>query len=126
MMIKLKRVYEETDKDDGYRVLVDRLWPRGRNKSDAKIDEWLKDIAPSAQLRKWYSHDVSKWPEFKERYFKELSAKEEMVRLLIEKASGNTLTLIYAAQDVEHNNAAALKEFIEKTESEHALNPGIS
>lgn len=114
-MIKLKRVYEKTDESDGRRILVDRLWPRGLSKTEAKIDEWLKDIAPSDELRKWYSHDVEKWPEFKNRYFSELTTKEEILRRLINQAAVDTLTLVYAAQDVEHNNAAALREYIEQT-----------
>lgn len=112
-MIKLKRVYDKPDEADGYRILVDRLWPRGLSKTGAKIDEWLKDIAPSDQLRKWYAHDAEKWLEFKRRYFVELSTKEELLRQLIEKASTAPLTFVFAAGDVEHNNAIALKEYIE-------------
>ncbi len=113
MPIKLKRVYDKPDENDGRRILVDRLWPRGLSKAEAKIDEWLRDVAPSDQLRKWYSHDVAKWTEFKQRYFVELSAKEEIIRPLTETAGVNLLTFVYAAQDEEHNNAVALKEYLE-------------
>lgn len=113
MMIKLKRAYDKAGDSDGYRILVDRLWPRGLNKSEAKIDLWLKDIAPSEQLRKWFSHDATKWLEFKQRYFEELSAKEEIIRPIVEKAAASAITLVYAARDAQHNNAVALKEYIE-------------
>lgn len=112
-MIKLKRAYDKADESDGYRILVDRLWPRGLNKNEAKFDLWLKDIAPSEELRKWFSHDVAKWSEFRQRYFRELSAKEELVQQIIEKAITGAVTLVYAAHDEEHNNAVVLKEHIE-------------
>lgn len=112
-MIKLKRVYDKADEADGYRILVDRLWPRGVSKDKAKVDEWLKDIAPSDQLRKWYAHDTEKWPEFKQRYFTELSTKEALLSRLIAKASAEPLTFVFAAADDEHNNAVALKDYIE-------------
>lgn len=113
-MIMLKRVYDTADEADGCRILVDRLWPRGISKDKAKIDEWLKDIAPSDQLRQWYAHDVEKWPEFKQRYFAELSAKEALLSRLTAKASAAPLTFVFAAADAEHNNAVALKEYIER------------
>ena len=113
-MIKLKRVYDTADEADGCRILVDRLWPRGVSKDKAKIDEWLKDIAPSDQLRQWYAHDVEKWPEFKQRYFTELSVKEALLSRLTAKASAAPLTFVFAAADAEHNNAVALKEYIER------------
>lgn len=113
MLIKLKRVYEKADVSDGYRMLVDRLWPRGISKAAADLDEWSKDLAPSDQLRGWYSHDAGKWPDFKQRYFAELSGREELIRLIAEKALTNTVTFVYAAKDEEHNNAAALKEYVE-------------
>lgn len=110
-MIKVKRVYELVERDDGVRVLVDRLWPRGVKKD--KIDIWLKDIAPSEELRKWFSHDPGKWEEFKKRYFEELSKNSELHVLveLIKKSSGN-VTLLYASKS-PYNNAVALKEYIE-------------
>lgn len=112
-MIKLKRVYDIYDENDGYRILIDRLWPRGISKVDVKIDEWSKEVAPSNQLRKWYSHDVAKWPEFKQLYFKELKNERALIQAIIEKQAGNTVTFIYAAKDETHNNAVALKEYIE-------------
>lgn len=113
-MIALKRVYEEPSKDDGFRVLVDRLWPRGLKKEDAKLDLWLKEAAPSSELRKWYNHDAGKWKEFKKRYFEELKEREEALDKISEKASGGKVTLLFAARDAERNNAAALKEYLEK------------
>lgn len=113
-MIKLKRIYDPPSEDDGKRILVDRLWPRGINKDKARIDEWLKDIAPSDELRKWYSHETSKWEEFKRRYKKELEEKEELLERLRNKAKKETITLLFAARDVEHNNAVVLREIIEK------------
>jgi uncharacterized protein YeaO (DUF488 family) len=133
MMIKLKRVYEKIEENDGYRILVDRLWPRGVSKSEAGINEWLKDVAPSDQLRKWYSHDVTKWADFKQRYFAELATKVDLLRPIMEKASTKSVTLIYAAKDVEHNNAVALKKYIEgfngtdeKKERDHKGSEAIS
>lgn len=112
-MLKIKRVYDPASKDDGKRILVDRLWPRGINKEKAKIDEWLKDIAPSDELRKWFSHEPSKWQEFRKRYKKELEERGELLeRLRVEAKKGN-ITLLYAAKDREHNNAVVLKEVIE-------------
>jgi len=116
-MIKLKRIYDPVSPDDGKRILIDRLWPRGIKKEDARIDEWLRDIAPSAQLRKWFSHEPSKWAEFKKRYREELKDKRELIDRLRSEAEKETLTLLYAAKDREHNNAVVLKEVIE------AINP---
>ena len=115
-MIKLKRIYDPYEENDGYRILVDRLWPRGISKDDAKIDEWIKDIAPSNQIRKWFSHDVSKWPEFKRLYFEELKTLNSLVNNLTKKQMYNTITFLYAAKDEEHNNAVALKEYLELRE----------
>ena len=111
--IKMKRVYDKDERTDGRRILVDRLWPRGIKKEDAKIDDWIKDIAPSDSLRKWFGHDPEKWKEFKKKYFDELKNKKELLKEIIDKSKTN-LTLIYAAKDSEHNNAAALKEYINK------------
>ncbi|HZW49158.1 MAG TPA: DUF488 family protein [Bacillota bacterium] len=116
-MIKLKRAYDFYEESDGYRILVDRLWPRETSKAKGKIDEWIKEIAPSDLLRKWYSHDESKWLEFKRLYFEELQTNEILVRSIIEKQAGHTVTFVYAAKDETHNNAVALKEFIENRES---------
>lgn len=115
-MIKLKRVYDISEENDGFRLLVDRLWPRGVSKAKGKIDEWVKEIAPSDTLRKWFSHDATKWPEFKRLYFEELQNKGILVRNIIEKQSNHTVTFIYAAKDEAHNNAVALKEYIEDIE----------
>ncbi|QWK19136.1 MAG: DUF488 domain-containing protein [Hydrogenobacter thermophilus] len=113
-MIKLKRVYEPPSESDGRRVLVERLWPRGVKKEEAKIHIWMKDIAPSHQLRRWFSHDPEKFEEFKERYIKELENKEDLLLKLVDEAKRGTLTLIYSAKDEKHNSAVVLKEVIEK------------
>ena len=114
-MIKIKRVYEPFSDQDGFRILVDRLWPRGLSKESAKIDMWLKDIAPSDALRKWFSHDPKKWQEFKNRYKKELGEKKDVITKLktIEKEK-KKITLLYAAKDTEHNNAVFLQEYMTK------------
>lgn len=111
IMIKVKRVYEPLEKDDGIRILVDRLWPRGIRRD--QIDVWLKDVAPSDELRRWYNHEPDKWEEFKRRYFEELSRnpKVEILLQLIKK--GNNVTLLYASKS-PYNNAVALKEYLEK------------
>lgn len=114
MSIRLKRIYEQPTKADGYRVLVDALWPRGVSKEAAKIDVWLKDIAPTGELRKWFGHDPKKWSQFKSRYFRELSKRTEVVAGLAKKAKKGRVTFLFAAKDMEHNNAVALKSFIDK------------
>lgn len=111
MTIKIKRVYEKPAAADGKRILVDRLWPRGLSKQEAKIDVWLKDIAPSSELRKWFGHDPQKWAEFQKRYRTELDANAEAVDELERVVSGSA-TLLYAAKDTEHNNAAVLKQYL--------------
>jgi uncharacterized protein YeaO (DUF488 family) len=113
MHVKVKRAYDEYEKSDGTRILVDRLWPRGIKKEDAKIDDWMKDVAPSNELRKWFAHDPEKWTEFKKKYFNELKGKNELLKDIIKKDKTD-LTLVYAAKDDEHNNAVALKEYLEK------------
>jgi uncharacterized protein YeaO (DUF488 family) len=110
-MIKLKRAYEKPARDDGERILVERLWPRGLTKPQAKLDLWLKDVAPSTELRKWFGHDPDRWDEFRRRYQKELRSKEDLIELLKRKAKAGTITLIYAARDEEHN---VLKQFLQK------------
>jgi len=113
-MLSIKRIYDPASPDDGKRILIDRLWPRGVKKEDAKIDEWLRDIAPSDELRKWFAHDPKKWKEFKERYKKELKDKDKdeiLARLKKEMRQGD-VTLLYSARDEEHNNAIALKEML--------------
>lgn len=114
-MIQCKRAYDEVSPDDGTRVLVDRLWPRGVSKEEAALDAWHKKVAPSDELRKWFDHDPDKWDEFCQRYHEELDEKEEVVDTLQEEAEEGTLTLVYAAKDREHNNAVALKSYLEAT-----------
>ena len=114
-MINLKRAYEKPAWDDGERILVERLWPRGLTKLKAKIDLWLKDVAPSTELRRWFGHDPEKWNEFRQRYQKELKQKDESIKLLKRKAKAGTITLIYAARDEEHNGALVLKQFLQKS-----------
>jgi len=110
MKINIKRVYEAPGKEDGMRILVDRLWPRGLTKEKASVDLWLKEIAPSTELRKWFGHDPDKWKEFQKRYHKELKANKEQVSLLKEQIKKGTVTLVYGAKDEEHNEALVLKE----------------
>jgi uncharacterized protein YeaO (DUF488 family) len=114
-MIVTKRVYEPADKEDGCRILVDRLWPRGMTKEKARVDLWLKEIAPSDELRKWFSHDPAKWEEFKKRYKKELETKQDLIQEVeqAEKKTG-TVTLLYSSKETANNNAIALKIIIEK------------
>jgi uncharacterized protein YeaO (DUF488 family) len=112
-MIKLKRVYEPPSRSDGARVLVERLWPRGLKKERAAVDLWLKDVAPSTELRKWFGHDPAKWEAFQRRYREELRQKKDAIQLLKEKGKKGTVTLVYAARDEEHNGALALKRFLE-------------
>ena len=115
VMIKIKRVYTAAAEDDGFRILVDRLWPRGISKENAKVDLWLKEVAPSNELRKWFSHDSERWEDFKRKYGKELAAKQELLKEIrqIGKEKG-MVTLVYSARDVKRNNAVALKAVLEK------------
>jgi uncharacterized protein YeaO (DUF488 family) len=113
-MILLKRVYESAAAGDGFRILVERLWPRGLSKQAAHIDLWLKDISPSPGLRKWYSHDVSKWIEFQKRYRAELGGSPALSQLRSLLREKGTVTFVYAARDEEHNSARVLKEFLEE------------
>ncbi len=112
-MIKIKRVYDQPSQDDGKRILVDRLWPRGLTKEDAQIDEWIKEIAPSNELRKWFNHDPNRWGEFKNRFFAELLGQREMVEGVINAARKGTVTLLFGSKEERFNNAVALKEYIE-------------
>ena len=111
--IKVKRVYDDPSAEDGIRILVDRLWPRGLKKEAARLDDWLKEIAPSNELRKWFGHDPDRWEEFKVRYFHELERQNEAINKIREKASSSTVTLLFAARDETHNNAVALREYLE-------------
>ena len=113
-MIKIKRIYDTPTEDDGFRILVDRLWPRGLTKEKAKVDLWLKEIAPSDQLRKWYAHDPKKWAEFRKRYFNDLDTKRELVNQIVQKMKEGDVTLLYSSKEEKINNAVALKEYIEK------------
>jgi uncharacterized protein YeaO (DUF488 family) len=112
-MIRTKRIYEPAGAEDGFRVLVERLWPRGVAKADAAIDLWLKDVAPSAALRQWFAHDPAKWPEFRRRYHAELRNQDDAVALLHRKRSEGPLTLLFAARDPARNSAVALKDYLE-------------
>jgi len=111
--IRIKRVYEPPEGGDGYRMLVDRLWPRGVKKEKAKIDLWMRDIAPSNELRKWFGRDPKKWEEFKTRYFEELDARRELAQDIAERAQKEPVTLLYAKKDEQYNNALCLKDYIE-------------
>jgi len=112
-MIQLKRVYEKEDPDDGVRYLIERLWPRGVKKTSLRIDGWLKDAGPSTELRKWFSHDPAKWQEFRRRYFAELDRTPDAWAPIRDAARHGTVTLLYSSHDTEHNNAVALKEYVE-------------
>ncbi len=114
MDVRIKRVYEKREKDDGMRILVDRLWPRGLTKEKAAVDLWLKDIAPSTVLRKWFGHDPDKWDEFQNRYQQELKENRESVLLLEEQLKKGTVTLLYAAKDKEHNEALVLRKMFRR------------
>jgi uncharacterized protein YeaO (DUF488 family) len=111
-MIKLKRVYEESKRGDGARVLVDRLWPRGVSKEKADLDLWLKDIAPSTELRQWFDHDPKKWGEFKKKYRAELKKNKEAVEILKKLTTKKNVTLLYATKDETHNEAVVIKDFL--------------
>jgi uncharacterized protein YeaO (DUF488 family) len=111
-MVKIKRIYESASPDDGKRIYIDRLWPRGMKKKEVKIDEWLKDISPSDSLRKWFGHDPSKYTEFKRRYTKEIEKHSEILERIKMEAKKETVTLLFSAKDVEHNNATVLKEIL--------------
>ncbi len=113
MAIRTKRVYDRPAGQDGYRVLVDRVWPRGLSKGRARVDEWLKEVAPSTGLRKWFGHDPSKWHEFRRRYFKELERHETALEPLRRRARRGRVTLLFGAKDTERNNAVALKAYLE-------------
>ncbi len=112
-MIKVKRVYEKEDPGDGVRYLIERLWPRGVKKTPLRIDGWLKDAGPSTELRKWFSHDPEKWQEFRRTCFAELDRVSEAWALIRDAARQGAVTLLYSSHDTEHNNAVALKEYIE-------------
>ena len=114
-MIKLKRIYDRPAKSDGMRVLVERLWPRGLTKEKATVDWWIKDIAPSPELRKWYGHDPQKWPEFQRRYRAELRVKKDLIQALRDKIRRGRVTFVFAAKDQRRNSALVLKRIVEAT-----------
>lgn len=112
--VKIKRAYAEPEKSDGFRILVDRLWPRGLTKEKAKVDLWLKEVAPSTELRKWFAHDEKKWPEFQSRYLDELKLHSDQLHLLKEKSAKGPVTLLFAAKDEEHNEAVILQKLLQR------------
>ena len=112
-MLKLKRVYDDVSQQDGKRILVDGVWPRGIKKEDLEHNEWYKEIAPSSDLRKWFDHDPDKWEEFKKKYKKELKEQKDLVDQIKKDSDGHNVTLLYAAKDEEHNQAVVIKEYIE-------------
>jgi len=114
MTIQMKRAYEKPAAGDGFRVLIDRIWPRGVTRENLKADLWLKDVAPSTELRKWFGHDPKKWDEFRKRYFKELDSHSEEIRLLRGKMQRGPLTLVFGSKEERFNNAEAIKEYLER------------
>jgi uncharacterized protein YeaO (DUF488 family) len=112
--IQLRRIYDDPGEHEGYRVLVDRIWPRGISKEKARIDEWRRDIAPSTELRRWFGHDPERWEEFRSRYRSELANHSEQLDPLVAAARAGPLTLLYGARDERHNQAVVLKEFLEE------------
>jgi uncharacterized protein YeaO (DUF488 family) len=123
-LIRVERIYDNPKgNNDGFRILVDRLWPRGLSKDKVRFDLWQKEIAPSNSLRKWFGHDQKKWNEFKRRYFKELDGKKELVNVILskvkEESSTTTITLLYGTKEERFNNAAALKEYLEEKAKEY-------
>ena len=115
-MLKTKRAYDKPEPSDGQRILIDRLWPRGLTKAEAGIDEWLKDLGPSTELRKWFGHDPEKWREFKKRYLQELAepGKIALLEKIAQTAKQTTVTLVYSARDTEHSDVKVIKELIMK------------
>ena len=114
MSISLKRAYETPSPSDGCRILVERLWPRGLAKQDAKIDLWPKDAAPSTELRRWFNHEPDKWAEFKRRYVKELGARRKSLEPILERVRAGRVTFVFASRESQFNNAVALKEYVER------------
>jgi uncharacterized protein YeaO (DUF488 family) len=114
MSVEIKRVYDKPEASDGIRILVERLWPRGLSKKDAKVDIWLKDIAPSTELRKWFSHDPAKWVEFKRRYYRELDRNPDALKQLSEIKEDRDATFVYSSREERYNSAHALKEYLDK------------
>lgn len=119
MRINIKRVYDPPASDDGVRVLVDRVWPRGKSKDSVKIDRWLKSVAPTTRLRQWFNHEPAKWAEFKKRYFDQLREHKAELRELLDSVDDDTLTLVFGAKDEKHNNAVALREYLNRMRRRH-------
>ena len=115
-MLQLKRAYDPVSRNDGTRFLVERLWPRGLSKTKLRVDAWLKDVGPTTALRKWFSHDPEKWPQFRARYFRELDSRPESWQPIVSAARRRRVTLVYSSHDEEHNNAVALKEYLQAKE----------
>lgn len=115
MAVRIKRAYEPPERTDGYRVLIDRIWPRGVSKEEARLDEWARELAPSTELRRWFDHEPAKFDEFRRRYRAELAGHEQKLRELRRRARGGTLTLVYGARDTEHNDAVVLAELLRKS-----------
>ncbi len=120
LRIMVKRAYDASAKSDGHRILVDRVWPRGLSKDELRRDDWVKEIAPSTELRKWFDHDPAKWNAFKDRYFRELDHRPEAIKSLLVKCRAGTATLVFGAKDTHHNNASALKEYLERQAAKEA------
>ncbi len=112
MEIRVKRIYEPPEAADGVRLLVDRIWPRGVSRESACLDDWMKEIAPSSELRRWFGHDASRWQEFKRRYAVELDTRQDLVAEIISLARDRPVTLLYSARDTDHNQAVALAEYL--------------
>jgi uncharacterized protein YeaO (DUF488 family) len=122
-MIKLKRAYDPVSAADGRRLLVERLWPRGLSKDKVKLDGWLREVAPTTELRKWFGHDPAKWREFRRRYFAELESRPESWRSIVSRARHGTVTLVYSSHDEEHNNAVALRDYLQVKTRRRAATP---
>lgn len=121
MRIQVKRVYEPTATSDGFRVLVDRLWPRGISREAAKLDLWLPDLGPSTSLRKWFNHDPARWSEFQRRYHAELKKKKALLATITEQAKTRPVTLLYSAKDEQHNQAITLRSFLKRPSSQNPI-----
>ncbi len=117
MAVRIKRAYEPAERSDGYRVLIDRIWPRGVSKEEAQLDEWARALAPSGELRRWFGHEPAKFAEFRRRYQAELAEHEEKLGELRDRGRRGTLTLVYSARDTEHNDAVVLAEFLRRRSS---------
>lgn len=115
MDIRTKRIYEPQEPTDGHRLLVDRIWPRGVSKESAGLDNWMREVGPSTELRRWFGHDPSRWSEFKKRYAVELASRQDLVNEILSLSHNGPVTLLYSARDVDHNQAVALAEYLAET-----------